>query len=790
MIAPFHVLIIDDSPDDRADLRQMLLRGSDRHYRFTEATTGRDALDKVQGMADALPDCVLLDFHLPDMDATEVLAELRGAAELPLFPVILITGSDTVSGPNVLRAGAQDYIGKSWTTPQSLTRTVESAVERFALLSEHLHAKERLRKSEESERAQRGELEALMDAIPAIVLIAHDARCEVITGNRATTEILRLPAGANPFRKPDGKSPPAFKFYSAGRHVPEGELPMQRAATTGQAVAGQEVDIVFPNGDTVNLFGEAHPLFDATGSVRGSVGAFVDITARRETERALVESRERLLRAQRAARVGLWESDLVSGAGSWTDEAWTIYGRQPGDFPITHENWLLCVHPDDRIRTAAAIETSQALGRYHDEFRVIDPDGGVRWVESRGQFIFNDATQPVRMLGTLLDITECKRAEIALSEVALRKDEFLAMLGHELRNPLSAIRHAVQITRETPDDRDACQWADEVVDRQSLQLSRMVEDLLDVARINNGRIELRPESLDLRPVIERAIAAVSALLKERRHVLTVEIEDQLYLKGDAVRLEQIFVNLLNNAAKYTPEGGRIAVQARSKDGEIVVSIADNGVGISGELLPQIFDLFRQADSSLDRAEGGLGIGLSVVKSLVEMHAGRVTIQSAGKNSGSTVTVRLPSLSNLESVAALAAKKAVSSAAPQEIRVLIVDDHIDAAQALARLLSGRSCNVRLAHDGPSGADVARDFRPEVLLLDLGLPGFDGYELARMLRAEAPFSDALFIAISGYAHESDRQLSLAAGFNDHFAKPLDFKALVAAIHARRMVITRHR
>lgn len=384
-----------------------------------------------------------------------------------------------------------------------------------------------------------------------------------------------------------------------------------------------------------------------------------------------------------------------------------------------------------------------------------------------------------------VDITERKCAEDALREAAQRKDEFLAMLGHELRNPLNAIRHAVQIAHDKPDNLEDCQWANAVIERQSQQLSRMVEDLLDVARINRGRIDLRPETLELGTVLDRAVAVVRPLLTQRRHTFTREIGSPLRVTGDATRLEQVFVNILSNAAKYTPEGGRITLRAQSQDAEAVITITDNGVGISAELLPHVFDLFRQADSSLDRALGGLGIGLNVVKSLVEMHLGRVTIDSAGPQTGATVTVCLPLILDLPAPAHLSASPAGGAAVAKALRVLVVDDHQDAAHALARLLRRLGCEVHLAHTGPDAIVAAREFVPEVLLLDLGLPGCDGYEVTRTLRADPRFGAALFIAISGYAQESDRARCLAGGFDEHFGKPLDFSKLAAAIRSRCLV-----
>ncbi|MDB6069943.1 MAG: putative histidine kinase, atypical hybrid [Verrucomicrobiales bacterium] len=396
--------------------------------------------------------------------------------------------------------------------------------------------------------------------------------------------------------------------------------------------------------------------------------------------------------------------------------------------------------------------------------------------------------EQLRTLNEELELRVAGRtAELTQSEEALRladrrKDEFLAMLGHELRNPLAAIRHAVSFRHECPEDEAGRLWADEVIDRQSAQLARMVDDLLDVERINRGRIELRPSLLNLDHVLSRAVEAVHPLMEQKHHRLSYQKPAApLAVRGDAARLEQVFVNLLNNAAKYTPGEGRILLVAEREQDEAVISITDNGVGIDPSLMPHVFDLFTQAHTSLDRSEGGLGIGLTVVRSLIEMHSGKVAIAANGGTTGTTFTVRLPLVDETPPAPSGKTPPDPEPDAMRElIRVLIVDDHIDGAQTLARLLTRRNCDVRLAHDGQAGVAAAREFLPEVLLLDLGLPGIDGFEVARTLRADPAFADALFVAISGYAQESDRQKTAAAGFSQHCAKPVDFSALMGFIH----------
>jgi signal transduction histidine kinase len=357
-----------------------------------------------------------------------------------------------------------------------------------------------------------------------------------------------------------------------------------------------------------------------------------------------------------------------------------------------------------------------------------------------------------------------------------RKNEFLAMLAHELRNPLAPIRNAVQILRMCGSDQPDLSWALEVMERQMQQLVRMVDDLLDVSRITRGKINLQKELTDVASLVHSAVESSRPLLDERKHELTVSLPAQpVFVEADPARLAQVLANLLNNAAKYTEEGGQVWLTVEQDEGEVVFRVRDTGMGIPASMLSSVFDLFTQADRSLDRSQGGLGIGLTLVRQLVELHGGSVQAHSAGPGQGSEFVVRLPT------VTAGPARPPSGNGVHEPgnpgrcCRILIVDDNVDSAESLGLLLSVKGHDVRTVHDGATALTAARTFLPEVILLDIGLPRMDGYEVARRLRQEPGLEGVLLVALTGYGQEEDRRRSLEAGFNHHFVKPVDTQAL---------------
>jgi signal transduction histidine kinase len=378
---------------------------------------------------------------------------------------------------------------------------------------------------------------------------------------------------------------------------------------------------------------------------------------------------------------------------------------------------------------------------------------------------------------------ERQKALEALREADRRKDEFLAMLAHELRNPLAPIRNAVEILRLS-DDRKVRERARELVGRQVQHLTRLVDDLLEVSRITQRKVVLQRSRVRLAAIVDSALEVGRPAFETLDHRVTVSIpEEDIWLDVDAVRLSQVMGNLLNNAAKFTPRGGAISLEASCCEDGLVICVTDNGVGIAPEVLPAVFELFAQADRSLERSQGGLGIGLSLVKGLVEMHGGRVHAHSDGLGKGSRFTIQLPR----ERLAAAPAG-AVRAPLPVDLsgvairrRVLVVEDNIDAAESMVMLLRGYGHDVAVVNDGREAVQAALAFRPEVILLDIGLPGIDGFTLAKTLRARPETSAMRLIAVSGYGQEKDRAQSAEAGFDLHLVKPVDPGKLTAAIEA---------
>ena len=508
------VVVIDDSPEDRSEIRRLLLLGSERRYIFTEAETGEAGMNVVRHPG-ALPDCVLLDYNLPDMNALDVLAGLAGLDGLPVCPVVVLTGGAGLkAGRLVLRAGAQDYIAKDWLTPQALTRTVENAIERLAMARELLHRNTALRNSEQT-----------------------------------------------------------------------------------------------------------------------------------------------------------------------------------------------------------------------------------------------------------------------LSEAARRKDEFIATLAHELRNPLAPIRTGLQVLRSTK-AADMTQATLDIMERQLAQMTRLIDDLLDISRMTSDKVLLRLKRVLMKSVIEAAVEAAQPLIVAGHHTLRIyQPQQPVWIEVDPTRLAQVVGNLLNNSAKYTSDGGVITLLVRQEGDQAVIEVTDTGMGIPANMLIQVFDMFTQVNRTLERTQGGLGIGLALVKQLTEMHGGTVVAESAGVGHGSTFTIRLP-----VAAAPLAVEVAAPADSPmQQVgrRILVVADNVDGAMTLAMMLGLSGHEVRTASSGNEALVLSAAFFPEIIFLDIGLPDMNGYEVARHFRCTPILKDALLVAVTGWGTENDRRRSREAGFDLHLTKPVEPAAFDAVL-----------
>lgn len=431
--------------------------------------------------------------------------------------------------------------------------------------------------------------------------------------------------------------------------------------------------------------------------------------------------------------------------------------------------------PHDECWMALTLRNNRAFN--NQEVVVERPDGSRCIVLAHANPIYDEAGRLVGAVNILVDITERKLAEDAEREASRRKSEFLAMLAHELRNPLAPIRNVLQIMRLAEDDKVASAEARTMMERQLSQLVRLVDDLLDLSRITNGKIEIRKERIDLAAAVRDAVETSASLIQVSGHELTVTLPPlPVYVEADQTRLAQVFANLLNNSAKFTPKPGHISITVERQGSDVLVKVKDNGEGIPAEMQAQIFDMFTQVERSLERSQGGLGIGLSLVRGLVEMHGGKVEVHSDGPGKGSEFVVRLSvSMSSGRGHHRDGKGKDGRTSESTSHRILIVDDNKDSADSLATLFKIRGHDTRTAYDGLEAVAKATMFRPNVVLLDIGLPKLNGYDACRRIREQSWDETMVMIALTGWGQEDDKRRSKEAGFNFHLVKPVEPDAL---------------
>ena len=566
----------------------------------------------------------------------------------------------------------------------------------------------------------------------------------------------------------------------------EGIRDYLNSITPDRPVASREHEVVTPGRSVRWQHWTTRGFFDEDGAVTEYQAVGRDITERkraedehwqlesqREIERVLRASEKRFRSLADNAPVLIWMSGPRNEA-LYFNKPWLDFTGRSLEEELG-VGWIESIHPDDRQRYVDTCEGAFARREpLAMQFRLRRHDGEYRWILGNGNPYFGADGAFSGYVGSCVDITPRKLAEDELEQAGRRKDEFLAMLGHELRNPLAPIGMAVEVMRKRAPADDSIAWARDVIARQLAHLTRLVDDLLDVSRITRGKITLLLTPLELMSVVAQAVETSRPLIDSRGHQLTMHVpSDPVWVRGDAVRLGQVLSNLLNNAARYTPEGGRIGLSVERRDSQVTLTVADNGPGLPAEMLQRVFDLFSQFESR-DHAQGGLGIGLTLVKRLVELHGGDVEARSAGLGQGSEFVVRLPALEVPAEPQTVVTRDASRRPLIRR-RILVVDDNVDAADALSQFLRLQDQEVCVAHDGHAALQIAGSMQPEIVFLDLQLPKLNGLEVARRLRTGWPIRPLLLVATTGFGQEDDRRRSAEAGFDHHLVKPIDPQVL---------------
>jgi two-component system CheB/CheR fusion protein len=666
---------------------------------------------------------------------------------------------------------------------QAANEEVQSSNEELQSINEELEtSKEELQSSNEELATVNDELQnrnaelsrsnsdfanLLSSAQLAIVMVGADLRVRRFTA--AAEKLLNLAAA------------------DIGRHVthlrPSVAIPTLESTLLDvmHNIASSEIDVQDPSGRWYSL--RVRPYRTADNTIDGVVMAFVDIDSHKRAELAIRESEARFELLAGNAPVLIWMNDLQGIR--YVNQAFEEFVGEP-EQDIRGTEIARFVHPDDReayigafskaFRERASFETSCRLRR---------ADGAFRWMQVAGAPRLLADGRLVGYVGSTLDVTEMKEAQEALLELDRGKNEFLAMLAHELRNPLSGIRNATRLLAQA-DDAETRAQALAIIDRQGEHMTRMVDDLLDVARITSGRIQLRTEPVDLVSILRQSVDLTAADRGASQQKLSLEAgRGEVWVHGDAMRLGQVFSNLLHNASKFSRRGGTITVTLDAERGAAgarstaVVRVHDEGVGIEPSMLTRIFELFVQADRPVDPAHGGIGLGLTVARRLVELHGGAIEAASAGPGKGSEFIVRLPMLAASEVPVRRPAAARVARPRVEPRRLLIVDDNPDSAESMRLMYRLAGHEVRTVHEGGEAVEAAAQLGADAVLLDIGLPDIDGYEVARRLRADPRTREVLIIAITGYGREDDVRRSREAGIDDHVVKPVDPDAVLARI-----------
>ncbi|WZP00419.1 response regulator [Isosphaeraceae bacterium EP7] len=758
---PTVILVVDDKEGTRYTVCRLLRREG---YEIVEATGGEQALK----LARDRPDLIILDIKLPDLDGYEVCRRLKAAPETASIPVLHLSAYmvESESRSTGLESGADGY----------LTHPVEPRE-----LAAQVRALLRIRRAERQARDQEELFRVTLSSIGDAV---------ISTDNQGRIRFLNpVAASLCGWDAAEAVGRPLIEVFDIVDET-SGEPaldPVARVLRDGRVTGLVNHTIL------ISRDGTQRPIEDSASPIRGDDGTplgvvlvFRDITERRKADADVRSARERLRLTMESVReYAIFTMDMAGVVDSWNTGAELVFGYSKDQ--IIGQDGRILWTPEDRAVGAPDWEMATAVadGQAQDERWHLKRDGGRFFASGILTIVRDHAGRPMGYTKVARDVTARKLADEALRDQDRRKNEFLAMLAHELRNPLAPISNALRIIRiEDPAAYASARQAWEMIERQVEHMVRLVDDLLDVSRISHGQIKLQPADVDLAAVLFRAVESSRPLIDARRHDLVVRLADRpLPLYADPVRTAQVFWNLLNNAAKYTPEGGRITLSAEVVEpgpggvsAGVVVRVRDTGMGIPHEMLPRVFDLFTQVEHSIDRSEGGLGIGLTLVRRLTEMQGGTVDATSPGPGLGSEFSVRLPLSARPTSASTPSANHAPEPDAPSPSRrILVVDDIRDSADSLSKLLRLFGNDVRTSYEGQQAIMTAETYMPDVVLLDLGLPGMNGYEVAAGLRKIPSLAGATLVALTGFGTEEDRRQTEAAGFDHHLVKPVDIDAL---------------
>jgi PAS domain S-box-containing protein len=626
--------------------------------------------------------------------------------------------------------------------------------------------------TEDLERKRNEELLKQVTQVARLGYIDLNIVTNQVTLSDEALEILGFPKGSN-----------RMVHEELTRHVhPEDREIVGKSlegAIFGRTKHDMDHRMVRPDGNVVYVRATAHLFRDLEGRPVRLLGTIHDVTERIQAKDALQEREERLRLALDASGAGSWMRDAHTGRVDWDDRFRKLYGFTSGE-PASFEAWLSRVHEDDRrqqVELADQILHTKGHDTFDKTFRIVRPDGTMSWIQSLGQAHRDAEGRLVRLAGIELDVTEREQMEEERSAEGRRKDEFLSMLGHELRNPLATISNAMQLLSGGLTDEQRVSL-NGMMERQVKLMVRLLDDLLDLGRMTHGSIQLRKERIDLTKLLQHVTEVTQSTAAQRGQELTLRLPSEIVtFKADEARLEQIAINLLSNASKYTPQGGRIEFSGAREGSEVVIRCKDNGRGIPPEMQSKIFEPFIRVEPiSASRGEASLGIGLALVKRLVELHGGTISVESGGTDRGSQFVVRLP-LESAPSDQPTAPKAKPASTSGLSRSIVLVEDNSDVARTLLIALEKAGYRVTLYADAYSALAGLSDLKPHAILLDIGLPGVDGYALAAKLKEKPHLQNTLFIGLSGFKRREAANFS--DDFDHYFNKPVDLPALLAVL-----------